>query len=692
MRSKAPVFAAAAWFAATAPVGVTASAAGAPRLLEEVVVTGTKLEGVFGEKSGIPLRKMSQSVQIISSQEIAEQGARSIGDLLRAVPSADPGYSRVGPWQASSLKIRGFLADQIRNGMRQRYYEDVDASALSNIERVEVLKGPSGVLYGQSAVGGIVSIVTKRPLHEFGASTTFGIGSFSQKTASFDITGGLGNGFAARAIGEIERSDTFVDHQSMDRNNAAVSLLHQPNEIVAMHLVAEYAERRTRRHAGLPVLGTVQSNGVTTLDRSLDLGEPSIAGLNAHAPLLQAWVDIGLSESWSLTPRAQYQEFNTQFGEIRVRDPLPGSATTFARSGRFGREEDEYYIAQLDLAGTLQTGAVAHRVLAGFEYGVDRGSFAQSNLVNVGPIDALNPSYTYDAIAPTAEFAYSNLYDVDGHALYVQDLIALNERLDVVAAVRRSWIEAADKPRGAAAANRTKVTSTIWQLGATYTLTPVVSAYAGFNTGFDIESTAGARTAHGRPLEPEESKQVEAGLRFTGTTARGSVSLFEIRRVNALTTDPNNPDFSVNAGEQRVRGIEFEGEWRPLSYLALQSGYAYLDGEITRSNDGDEGLRIGDVPQHNFNARVSLQIPGTALSLRAGAVYVSERALVNGSDIDLPSYVLADFGASYRFKDVWIDAYVANLFDEEYFTASGNRFNVLPGDPRTFGMRVGMSW
>lgn len=85
MRSKAPVFAAAAWFAATAPVGVTASAAGAPRLLEEVVVTGTKLEGVFGEKSGIPLRKMPQSVQIISSQEIAEQGARSIGDRFKDV-------------------------------------------------------------------------------------------------------------------------------------------------------------------------------------------------------------------------------------------------------------------------------------------------------------------------------------------------------------------------------------------------------------------------------------------------------------------------------------------------------------------------------------------------------------------------------------------------------------------------------
>src|SRR5687767_9248587 len=104
---------------------------------DTVVITGTKLDGAFGEKSGIPLEKLPQSVQILSAQDIADQGARSMGDLLRQVPSASPGYSRVGPWQSFSLKVRGFLADQMRNGLRQRYYEDVDASALSNIERVE---------------------------------------------------------------------------------------------------------------------------------------------------------------------------------------------------------------------------------------------------------------------------------------------------------------------------------------------------------------------------------------------------------------------------------------------------------------------------------------------------------------------------------------------------------------------------
>lgn len=113
----------------------------------DIVVTGTKT-GDFGAKSGIPIERVPQSIQVLDDEELIERGVRSIGDVLRAVPSANVGGSRVSRYQSFGLKIRGFLADQMRNGIRQRYFEDVDASALSNIARIEVLKGPSAVLYG----------------------------------------------------------------------------------------------------------------------------------------------------------------------------------------------------------------------------------------------------------------------------------------------------------------------------------------------------------------------------------------------------------------------------------------------------------------------------------------------------------------------------------------------------------------
>ncbi|WP_374411227.1 TonB-dependent receptor [Novosphingobium colocasiae] len=659
----------------------------------DIIVTGTKLSGDFGAKSGIPIVKVPQSIQILTADTIVEQGARSIGDLLRNVPSANPGYSRVGAYQSFSLKVRGFLADQMRNGIRQRYYEDVDASALSNIDRVEVLKGPSGVLYGQSAVGGIVSIITRQPQDD----TQFGsfavtLGQYDQKMLTVDMNTGLAPGLAVRVTGEVERSGTFVDYQDMNRKNVALNLLYAPSDSVAAHLVAEYVERETQRNPGLPIKGTVQSNGARALSRSLYLGEPAVDAMKADAPMVQAWVDVKLSDNWTVTPRLQYQEFNTSFLQIRLRAPDALDPTTITRNGRIGREDDSYTIAQLDLSGRVETGPITHKLLIGYEYDHERGRFTQSNLTNVTAINVRAPVYVFDGAAPASTFAFDNFYNVEGHALYAQDQVDLTDRWNLIGAVRHSWIDASDGDWKGATNNRAKTSTTIWQIGSTYQLTDAFSVYAGYNTGFDIESTGGARTRTGAPLQPEKSNQAELGLRFRTDVFRGSVSLFQIKRVNAVTADPVDPDFSINAGEQRVRGVEVEGEWNVTDWWQLNAGYAYLDGKVTRSNDGIVGKRIGDLPEHSFTARTEVTVPGTPLALRGGVNHITNRVLVDGSDVILPSYTLADIGIGVDLNPVRIDATLSNLFDERYFTASGNAFAVYPGEPRTFSVRFGVGF
>ncbi|MBK9999874.1 MAG: TonB-dependent receptor [Sphingomonadales bacterium] len=658
----------------------------------DIIVTGTKLSGDFGAKSGIPIAKVPQSIQIVTADEIVEQGARSIGDLLRNVPSANPGFSRVGPYQSFSLKVRGFLADQMRNGIRQRYYEDVDASALSNIDRVEVLKGPSGVLYGQSAVGGIVSIITKQPQESQFGDIAVTLGQYDQKMLTVDMNTGLAPGLAVRITGEAERSGTFVDYQDMNRKNIAFNLLYAPSDSIAAHLVAEYVDRETQRNPGLPIVGTVQSNGVRALSRSLYLGEPAVDGLTADAPMVQAWVDVKLSDNWTVTPRLQYQEFNSGFLQIRLRAPNALDPTTITRNGRIGREDDSYTISQLDFSGRLMTGPVMHKLLFGYEYDHERSRFTQSNLTNVSSINVLTPVYAFNSIAPAKTFAFDNFYNIEGHALYAQDQIDLTDHWNLIGAVRHSWIDASDGDWKGATNNRAKTSTTIWQIGSTYQLTGALSVYAGYNTGFDIESTSGARTRTGEPLQPEKSNQAEFGLRYRTDRFRGSMSLFQIKRVNAVTADPVDPDFSINAGEQRVRGVEIEGEWQATDWWQLNAGYAYLDGKVTRSNDGIVGKRIGDLPEHSFTARTNFTIPGTPLTLRGGINHITNRVLVDGSDVVLPAYTLADIGVGVDLKPVRIDATLSNLFDERYFTASGNSFAVYPGEPRTFSVRLSVGF
>ncbi len=177
----------------------------------------------------------------------------------------------------------------------------------------------------------------------------------------------------------------------------------------------------------------------------------------------------------------------------------------------------------------------------------------------------------------------------------------------------------------------------------------------------------GARSANGTPLEPEESRQAEVGLRLRTSDFSGSLALFEVERMNALTTDPLNPNFSLNVGEQLVRGFELEGTWQAMPGWAITGGYAYLDSEITRSNNGDQGKRIGDVPAHSVTLSTDVAIPGTELTVRGGVNYVSDRLLVNGSNTSLPDYALVHLGAGYQLGRVSLNLTVNNLFNERYF-------------------------
>ncbi len=364
-----------------------------------IIVTGTKTTGGdFGARSGIPLAEIPQGVQVLDASDLLERNVRSIGDALRAVPSANVGTPRTASYQSFSLKVRGFLADQMRNGVRQRYYEDVDASALINVDRIEILKGPSSVLFGQSAVGGVVSIVTKRPQQEWGGALSATAGSFEQLVVSGDVTGPVSETgrLYFRANAEIERSGTFVDFQDLDRENASLSLTWAPTSDVTAYLVTEWVERRTQRNPGLPVVGTIVSNGVGEVPRERFLGDPGHSDLEAFAPLVQAWVDIvlpdGVPGDWTLTPRFSYSGFDSNFTQLRVRD-VQADGVTVNRTGRFGKEDDRYTIAQVDLAGSLAALGLQHDLMFGVEYDDEHATFHQENIASVPSINALAPVY-----------------------------------------------------------------------------------------------------------------------------------------------------------------------------------------------------------------------------------------------------------------------------------------------------------
>lgn len=660
-----------------------------------VVVTGTKSND-FGSKSGIPIEKMPQSVQVLDDDDIIASGARTIEDALRSVPSATVAHSRIATFSGNTLRLRGFSPQQIRNGMFQRFYDSTDPSALSNVERIEVLKGPSGVLYGQSGVGGIVSIITKQPTDTFEGSVALTGGSFDQKMATVDVGGPIASGLGVRFTGEIERSGSFTNLLDVERENSALTFAWRPRDGVSAHFVAEYLHRDTLENPGLPVIGTVVSNGVATVDRDTYLGEPDYNRQENHASLLQGWVDFRLVDGWTLTPRLQYSEWNNTSKSTTLLTPAPGSLTTIPRVGRNAGEQDKFWLAQLDLAGEIAAFGIEHKLLIGVEYNNDNVPFRMHDTVpcGVGSINALNP--VYGCGAPTSNFGFLSEAKLEGAAIYAQDQIALTDAWNVVAGIRHS--ESTNDNNFVTAffssPSTADLSNTSWQLGTTYSLGGGVSLFGGYNTGYDLGAVTGSRNFSGEPFEPETSDQAEAGIRLTQDMLRGSVSLFRIRRNNVGVADPANFGFQVQDGQFRVQGVELEGEWSPAPGWWLQGGYAHLDGEVSKTTEPALlGAQLAETPENS--AALSTRVTLGSVEWRAAVNYVGACKMINGGSVTLPEYTTMDLGAGIDF-DTWrLDAVLTNIFDETYyFSDNASRYSlgtedrVFPGEPRTFSIRL----
>ncbi|MGE0344301.1 MAG: TonB-dependent receptor [Porticoccaceae bacterium] len=613
-----------------------------------------------------------QSSQAINSAQIQDSGAIDVGDVLKNVPSAYTGNSRTAPFASFSWKIRGFDASVTRNGFRQLYFEDVDQSAFSNVERVEIIKGPGSVALGMEGLGGSIHMITKRPERDFSSSTHVTLGQFDTKIGGFDLTTGIGDsGLGIRLNGEIERSGTFVNHQDIDRDNVGLTLSWDRGDPVRAFFMTEYQQRESLPNPGLPV-GFSGKRGTY-------LGEPAFDDLRTWAPLIQTWLEIDIAENWTLSPRYQRFEFNVDQQQVRLRDPLGDGL--ISRNGRHNfHERDITDTYELELKGRFDLAGMAHQVALGYTAEEHEWKGDWFNYVGVTAIDPYNPVYSNVLPAVGALSTFSGQADTD--EFYVQDLINLTDRFNMLFGLRQ--VESGiDTPDSSDQDDRTNT----YQIGASYLLDPQWSLFAGMSTAISIEGIIGAISADNKPFEPERSRQREIGIKHQSDKLSGSLSLFHIRFENATTEDPSNPDFQIQSGEQRSRGVELEGAWQATADWYLSGGLAYIDAEITKSNSGDTGNQLGNIAhlQANFWTRYQL-LSNVHVSL--GANHVGERYGTISNTYKLPSYTTVDASLAWQIDPrLKAEFFVQNLLDEEYYTGNNN-FSVYRGDPLTVYVRV----
>lgn len=664
-----------------------ATASGSGR--DDIVVTGQNPEyrtpDTTALKIDAPLRDIPQTIDVIPDQVIRDQRALSMQDAVRNV--AGIGMA-TGDGQRDQFVIRGNIAygDLFIDGVRDDalYFRD-----LSNIERIEILKGPASVLYGRGSSGGLINRVSKKPGTE-GGEIVVSYGSWEDKRGEIDLGHVFtGNDVAVRLTGAIERSDSYRDQGFLRREAIAPSVLFAPSDRTRILLQADYL--RDRR---------VTDNGIPAFQgRPVDVRASTYYGAaNARA------VDFSQSEVWSTTATLDHEFSDTLklHNALRYYDytldrqnTIPNVVNEAARTVTLNRQSTDRaehgWFNQLELSGRFSTGPLEHKLLLGFETGRQSKYELRIDRANIATVDLFDPVLPVLPleVAGTPGTHRTGVYKTLG--FYAQDMISLGEYWKALAGLRYDRFRQEVHQRIAGQPDLAR-TDTFWspRIGLVWQPTPAQSYYVSWNKSYQPSGETFALSTSSADIAPEKTINREIGAKFDLFDGKLSttISAFNLKRSDIKATDPILLRV-VPVGVQRTRGIEISAQLELSQGWQAIASYAYLDARITRSPALDSGVPIqGNRPTLTPVNSASLWLMrsfGDRFGLGGGVNYVGDRQANLANSVVLPEYITADAMAWARLGKLKAQLNIRNIFDRDYFVSGhGTVGNLnMPGAPRS---------
>jgi catecholate siderophore receptor len=656
---------------------------------DDIVVTGRNLEYHTSDTAALkidaPLRDIPQTIDVIPEQVIRDQRALSMQDALKNV--AGIGMA-TGDGQRDQFVIRGNIAygDLFIDGVRDDalYFRD-----LSNIERIEVLKGPASVLYGRGSSGGLINRVSKKPGTE-GGEIVLSYGSWDDKRGEIDLGHVFaGKDVAVRLTGAIERSDSYRDQGFLKREAIAPSLLFAPGENTKILLQADYL--RDRR---------VTDNGVPAFQgRPVDVSPSTYYGAaNARD------VDFSQSEVWSTTATLDH-EFSERLRLRNVfryydytldrQNTIPNTVNEVARTATLNRQSTDRaehgWFNQLELSGDFATGPLEHRLLLGIEAGRQSKYELRIDRANIATVDLFNPVLPILPLDVTGNPSTHRTGVYKTLGLYAQDMVSLGEHWKLLAGLRYDRFRQEVNQRIAGQPDLAR-TDNFWspRVGLVWQPTPAQSYYVSWNKSYQPSGETFALSASSADIAPEKTTNREIGAKFEMFNGRLSttISAFNLQRSDIKATDPVLLKV-VPVGVQRTRGIEASAQLDLRRGWQAIASYAYLDARVTKSPALDSGVPIQGnrptlAPVHGASLWLMKSFEGR-FGLGGGVNYVGDRMANLANTVVLPEYLTADATAWAQLGKLRAQLNLRNLFDREYIvSAHGTVGNLnMPGAPRS---------
>jgi iron complex outermembrane receptor protein len=654
-----------------------------------------------GAKSDTPIIETPLSVSVLTEERIADLGALTVQDALGYVSglyNGPYGLDTRGDW----AQIRGVSPVQYLDGLKSLFgfYNNVRIAPYA-LQQIEILKGPSSVLYGQGSIGGIVNLVSKKPEPVTSGQLWAQLGNYSRKQLAGDITGALNDdaSLQGRMVALWRDSDTQTDYVPDNSVVLAPSLSWQASDATKVTVLANFQQNESGSSTQFfPHQGTILPNEFGQIPSNRFVSEPGFDKYDTEQTALTAIIEHDLSADWQLRLASRYSDshadYHTMYGWPPV---LQDDNRSVNRVVYLSDADSRALTSDVQLHGKLQTGLVEHTLVAGVDYQnayTDNDSFYAAT---GGLLDLYNPVYGQVANLPTEANIADNPSSTTYQAgVYLQDNMKIADKWLLSAALRRD--RATTNPQNSASTTQHATTG---RLGLMYLFDSGISPYISFSESF--EPLLGT-DAFGKPFAPKKGQQLEAGVKYQpkGTEHLLTAAVFDITEQNRTTTlsatqatDPAviNPNGQVQDGEVTSKGIELEAQlaW---SELDIYASYAYIDAYVSQSNTlGELGATLSAQPKHlasiwatwrpavlqNWQFGAGVRYVGETSD---GTAYVEQNGVVLNQPLTTDSYTLVDAMVGYNFGNYQLSLQAQNITDKTVITSCLARGDCFYGQRR----------
>ena len=659
-----------------------------------------------GTKTSTPLSETPRSVSVVTSQRIRDQKSQTLTDVLGYVPGIFAPPFAAGDSLAGDLFfIRGFNATDygyglLRDGLRVQGNRYDTSTEPYGLERVEIFRGPSSLLYGENAPGGLVNIVSKRPTAAPQGEVQLGYGSNNRRQLGVDVSGALNDSgnILGRMVMLGRNADTQTDHVPDDRIYIAPSLTLNFDDYNTLTLLANYQKDHTNMELGLPAAGTLLNNPNGKLSKDTMLGDPDWNTFERETWSTGYEFTHSFNDDWQFRQNSRYMQ-----SRITRHETWPGNLNNAGFGTRLNVtaydrfNKSMVYSLDNQLEGKFEVGGLENTVLFGGSF--DRTSFNQDwNAGFVGPIDIYNPVYLRDPLTPIA--VQNTLLEQQMQGAYAQIQSKYDHWLFLLGG-RQDWVDSDFRDKVASASNiSSEDRKFTYQGGVMYQFDNGLTPYVSYSTAFvPVQQISNS----GAPLDPITSSQYEVGLKYEpiGWDTAFTASVYDLRKKDDTYFDATTSTYR-QVGESRAKGVELELNSNLTPNLNVTAAYTYTDARITKDSATSlvKDHQMTGVPRNQASVWAKYRfLEGSLKGLYAGGgvrYFDSAFAYTAPSlygKLDAGDVTLVDAAVGYQIDRNWtVDVNAKNVFDKEYVAGCNDAGRCYWGESRTLLGSITYNW